>query len=86
MTELVVIRAENDRSLVGEMTRLIEFLDRVSGVALEDVAYTCSLLQGGSVIAIIAEDVPSLRARLFSARSRIENGNVLRLRDKSGTY
>ena len=86
MTELVVIRAESDRALVGEMTRLIEFLDRVPDVALVDVAYTCSLSQGQSVIAIIAEDVPSLRARLFSARSRLENGGVRRLRDKSGTY
>lgn len=86
MTELVVIRASDEKGLIGEMTRLIGFLDRVSGVSLTDVAYTCSLGKGESVIAIIAEDVTSLRARLFSARSRLENVNVKRLRDKSGTY
>ena len=86
MTELVVVRAADDRALVGEMTRLVEFLDRVPDVSLADVAYTCSLSRGGSVIAIIADDVPALRTRLFSARSRLECGTPARLRDKSGTY
>jgi acyl transferase domain-containing protein len=86
MTELVVIRAVDDRALVAEITRIIEFLDRVADVSLVDVAYTCALLKGDSVIAIIADDVPALRARLFSARSRLETGSPARLRDKSGTY
>ncbi|MBQ5796381.1 MAG: hypothetical protein IIW14_10355, partial [Kiritimatiellae bacterium] len=46
MTELVVIRASDEKGLIGEMTRLIGFLDRVSGVSLTDVAYTCSLGKG----------------------------------------
>lgn len=86
MTELVVIRAASDRALVKEMSRLLEFIDRVPDVPLTDVAYTCSLSRGKSVIAIIAEDVPALRSRLFSARSRLETGAPKRLRDKSGTY
>ena len=86
MTELVVVRAADEGALVVEMSRLIEFLDRVPDVQLVDVAYTCSLTTGGCVICIIADDVVSLRARLFSARSRIETGLSRRLRDKSGTY
>ena len=84
MSELVAIRAESDGKLVEEMTRLVGFLDRVPDVRLIDVAYTCSRMRGGSVVAIIADDVASLRARLVSAKDRI--GSSRRLRDKSGTY
>ena len=84
MSELVTVRAESDVRLVGEMNRLIGFLDRVPDVPLLDVAYTCSRMRGESVIAIIADDVASLRARLVSAKDRI--GSAKRLRDKSGTY
>ena len=84
MSELVAVRAESDEALVREMTRLVGFLDRVPDVPLIDVAYTCSRLKGESVIAIIADDIASLRARLVSAKDRI--GSAKRLRDKSGTY
>ena len=85
-TELVVLRAADDAALVAEMSRLVGFLDRVPDVRLVDVAYTCSLSRGPSAIAIIADGVPSLRARLVSARSRIAAGSTKRIRDKSGTY
>ena len=84
MSELVTVRAESDEKLVREMTRLVGFLDRVPDVPLIDVAYTCSRMRGESVIAIIADDVASLRARLVTAKDRI--GTAKRLRDKSGTY
>ena len=84
MSELVTVRAESDEKLVREMTRLVGFLDRVPDVPLIDVAYTCSFMQGESVVAIIADDVASLRARLVTAKDRI--GTSKRLRDKSGTY
>ena len=84
MSELVTVRAESDEKLVREMTRLVGFLDRVPDVPLIDVAYTCSRMQGESVVAIIADDVASLRARLVTAKDRI--GTSKRLRDKSGTY
>ena len=86
MTRLVLVSAADEGALVGELTRLIDFIDRVPDVQLKDVAYTCSLNHGEAVIAIIAEDAQSLRARLFSARSRIANSGVKRIRDKSGTY
>ena len=84
MSELVTVRAESDEKLVEEIGRLVGFLDRVPDVPLIDVAYTCSRLEGESVIAIIADDIASLRARLVSAKDRI--GSAKRLRDKSGTY
>ena len=84
MSELVAVRAESDEALVREMTRLVGFLDRVPDVPLIDVAYTCSRLKGESVIAIIADDIASLRARRVSAKDRI--GSAKRLRDTSGTY
>ena len=86
MTELVILRADGEKALVDEIARLISFLDRVPDVDLADVAYTCSLTCGESVIAVIAEDVPQLRAKLSSARDRLSNPSIQRIRDKSGTY
>ncbi len=86
MTELVILRAADEAALVAEMTRAIGFLDRVPEVSLTDVAYTCSLTTGAATIAIVAETVADLRARLASARDRLGTGSVRRLRDKSGTY
>lgn len=86
MTELVLIRAADESSLVVELARLIAFLDRVPEVALLDVAYTCALGRGECVLAVIADDIPSLRVRLASAKSRLEGGTQKRIRDKRGTY
>ncbi len=85
-TELIVVSAADVASLVTELKRLAAFIDRVPDLSLLDIAYTCSLMTGPSVIAFIATDVPSLRARLVSAISRLEPGTVKRLKDKSGTY
>ena len=86
MTELVLLSAADEKSLVCEMSRLIAFIDRVPDVPLVDVAYTCSLTSGPSVIALVVESVAGLRARLSSALGRIESGSSRRVRDKSGTY
>ena len=85
MSELVIVRAASEGALVTEVTRLIAFLDRVPDVSLVDVAYTCALAHGTSALAVIATDIPSLRARLVSACGRLAAG-VSRLRDRSGTY
>ena len=86
MSELVLVRAADESALVAELARLVAFLDRVPEVALLDVAYTCARAEGPCVLAIIADDIPSLRARLASARGRLAGGAVRRIRDKSGTY
>lgn len=86
MSELVIVRAESEEALVREMKRIVGFLDRVPNVPLADVAYTCAQTEGASAIAVIADDVLSLRARLASAAARLEPGTAKRIRDKSGTY
>ncbi len=86
MTELVVVSAADEAALLAEIGRLVAFLDRVPDVPFLDVAYTCSLTRGPARLAVIADDVASLRARLVSARSRIASGATRRIRDKSGTY
>ena len=86
MTELVVIRAADDAALVAEIGRLAGFLDRVPDVPLADVAYTCSLTAGPSAIAVIADSIQSLRARLVSAKGRMASETLRRIKDKSGTY
>ena len=84
-SELVLVSAADDEALVGEISRLVAFLDRLPDVPLADVAYTCSLTSGPAVLALVVSSVNELRARLFSARSRIAAG-AARIRDKSGTY
>ena len=86
MSELVLVRAADDAALIGEIRRLIGFLDRVPDASLADIAYTCALSSGGSVVSIIADSVATLHARLMSVLSRLESGVARRLRDKSGTY
>ena len=51
MTELVIVRAEDDAALVAEAKRLVGFLDRVPDVPLVDVAYTCALRRGACALA-----------------------------------
>lgn len=86
MSELVLVRAADESALVAELARLVAFLDRVPEVSLLDVAYTCARAPGACVLAIIADDIPSLRTRLASAHGRLAGGAVRRIRDKSGTY
>ena len=86
MTELVRLSAADDAALLAEMARLIAFIDRVPDVPLRDVAYTCSLTTGPSVLALVVDNVQDLRARLASAQTRLQSDTVRRIRDKSGTY
>ncbi|MGN0854252.1 MAG: 4'-phosphopantetheinyl transferase superfamily protein [Kiritimatiellia bacterium] len=85
-TEIVIVSAADDAALVAEMERVVRFIDRVPDVPLIDVAYTCSLNRGPSIVALIAATPADLRARLVSAAARLKAGNVARLRDRSGTY
>ena len=85
-TELVVVSAPDEAALVAECRRLVAFIDRVSNVALVDIAYTCSLAAGAARLCLIASDVHDLRTRLASAADRLAAGNLRRLKDKSGTY
>ena len=85
MTDLVLVSADGEEALVREVKRLIAFIDRVPDASLTDIAYTCSLGSGDSVVAIIASSTSALRAKLISAVGRI--GSVSgRIRDKSGVY
>jgi len=85
MTDLVLVSASDEEALVLEMKRLIAFIDRVPDASLDDIAYTCSLAKGDSVVAIIASSASSLRAKLLSAVGRI--GSVAgRIKDRSGVY
>ena len=86
MTELVLVRADDEASLVSEARRVAAFIGRAPDVPLADIAYTCSLRRGPSTLAVIASDAASLKARLESAAGRMEGGVARRIRDKSGTY
>ena len=52
-SELVLVSAADDASLVDEISRIVAFLDRMPDVPLADVAYTCSLTSGNSVLALV---------------------------------
>lgn len=85
-TECVVISASSEAALCAYMARIAAYIDRVPDARLGDIAYTCSLERGKAVFAAVAQSAQELRDRLVSARSRIENGQVAKIRDKSGSY
>ena len=85
MSELVLVSAEDASALAAEARRIVRFLDRATGVRLEDVAFTCSRRTGPCTLALVPSTVADLRMRLSSAAERIAAG-VARCRDKSGTY
>jgi phosphopantetheine--protein transferase-like protein len=85
-TELVIVSADDQKTLIETVDKIIEFIDRAPGVPLVDVAYTCSLTKGSVRLSIIASNLQDLRNRLFSARSRIITTSTRRIKDKSGTY
>ena len=82
MSELVIVRAEDTRSLVEEMERVAGCIDRVPSASLLDVAYTCAKSAGESVIAFVADSLHDLRTRLGSAITRIGGGSLKRLRTR----
>ena len=85
-TELVIVRSPSVETLLAQISRLVAFLDRAPDSNLRDIAYTCSFSSGNLALAIVTDSVASLRARLASAKNRLENPATKRLRDKSGTY
>ena len=85
-TELVVLSAANDAALASQAARLANFIERIPDAKLPDIAYTCALETGHSVLAIVASSTDDLRSRLASARDRIASPTVARIKDKSGTY
>lgn len=85
-TELVVISADTEQALVDEVSLVMQYVDKVPDATLMDIAYTCSLVHGRYVLAVIASSPRDLFARLASARNRLELGTAARIKDKSGTY
>ena len=85
MTELVLVGADDEGSLVAEVDRLVGYIDRAPEAPLVDIAYTCALVHAPCVLAVAADTTADLRARLASARDRLSSG-VARLRDRTGTY
>ena len=83
--ELILLSAADDAALCAEIDRLAAFVNRIPDARLVDIAYTCSLMKGESVLAIVAGSVAELRSRLATAKTRIAS-NTARIRDKSGTY
>ena len=87
-SEVVLLSAADDATLVEEAERLAHFLEQAPSIELSDVAYTCAKrFSGGdaAVLAIVTSHVAGLRNRLVSAAGRIAGG-AERVRDKSGTY
>ena len=85
-TELVVISADTEQALVDEISLVMQYVDKVPDATLLDVAYTCSMVHGRYVLAVIASSTRDLFQRLASAKSRLELGTAARIKDKSGTY
>ncbi len=87
-SELILLGAASDAALADAADRLVRFLDQAPGVALRDIAYTCSKnfpAERTAVLALVVRSAGDLRSRLVSAAERIRLGTA-RIRDRSGTY
>ena len=84
-SEVVVLRAADRAGLEAAVVSLGRFLDQAPSAPLKDVAYTCSLLEGPAVVAIVTQSIKELRVRLELVASRLSAG-AKRIWDKSGTY
>ncbi|MCL1919858.1 MAG: polyketide synthase dehydratase domain-containing protein [Kiritimatiellaeota bacterium] len=86
-TELCLIGAATDAALLGEVKRVLNFLEHAPEDVLPDVAYTCACKARGqpSVLAVVAASADDLRDRLTLAHAKLSE-NAKRIRDKSGTY
>ena len=84
-SEVVVLRAADRAGLEAAVVSLGRFLAQAPSAPLKDVAYTCSLLEGPAVVAIVTQSIKELRVRLELVASRLSAG-AKRIWDKSGTY
>ncbi len=86
-SELCLIGAPDDAALVGEVRRLLRFLEHAVDVPLQDVAYTCASTarRQPSTLAVVATSTAELRERLSLAHRKLADG-AGRIRDKGGTY
>ena len=84
-SEIVLVRAADNETLVRDVERLCAFLDQAPSAPLKDVAFTCSLTQGPAAVAVVTQSLEDLRSRLSFVASRLAAG-ISRIKDKSGTY
>jgi malonyl CoA-acyl carrier protein transacylase/phosphopantetheinyl transferase len=87
-TEVFVLRGEDRKVLWQKVQTLSAYLERSSGVALKDLAFTLNtaLPAGGCRLAVVAGNMADLRNRLARAGERLADPACKQIKDGVGIY
>jgi malonyl CoA-acyl carrier protein transacylase len=87
-SEAIVLHGDDRAELRRRVQELADFLARTPGVELKDLAYTLNtaLAPGGSRLALVAESVADLQARLDQAAKRLADPRCRSIKDSRGCY
>jgi malonyl CoA-acyl carrier protein transacylase len=87
-TEVFVLRGDDRTALRQRLQTLADFLAQHPAIALKDLAFTLNtaLTPGGSRLAVVAESVETLRARLGRAAERLADPHCKQIKDTRGIY
>src|SRR5262245_30943762 len=87
-SEVLVLRGDDRAELRRRVQMLADFLARTPTVELKDLAFTLNttLAPGGSRLAIVAESVADLQARLGRAAERLADPRCRSIKDSRGSY
>jgi malonyl CoA-acyl carrier protein transacylase len=87
-TEALVVRGDDRAELRQRMRGVADFLTRTPAVELKDVAFTLNtaLAPGGCRLAVVADSVADLQARLVRAAERLDDPGCRHIKDTRGCY
>ncbi|MBV8847163.1 MAG: polyketide synthase dehydratase domain-containing protein [Bryobacterales bacterium] len=87
-TEVVIVEGATREGLLEALERLREYVIRVEGVALRDVAYTLntSLTGASHRAAIVASSLAELAQKIDRLKTRLMEAECTQIRERSGIY
>jgi len=87
-TELCVIESDTRAGLIDSINKIRDYLSKVSGVALRDVAYSLntSVNAGEHRLAVVASSLEDLDKKLSFAAERLYQQDTAKIKDTTGIY
>jgi acyl transferase domain-containing protein len=87
-TEVVIVEGTTRAGLLESLDSLREYVVRVEGVELRDVAYSLNtaLTQGSHRVAIVASSLEDLARKIDRVKLRLSDASCTQLRERSGIF
>ena len=87
-TEVFILRDESREELIASCRRLKSFISLQPEIALKDLAYSlnCALQRSGYRVAIVADSLADLSAKLERAITKLSDPKCARVIDRNGIY